>query len=370
MDCSRVIGKLSSYVDGVLEEHDLGIVEAHLAQCDGCRRELATLTALIQAAGRIDQAAPPPGLKRRILRSASELQQKEQACARVSSLLSSYIDGEVTPKEKRAVAAHLGDCESCKMQFEALETLVGAANSIDPTAPPVNLRARIAAATTEGIARRPFACLLREVASTGALRWAAGAAAAAFVALALISSFSETPRQVRQAARPHRPAASVAVTPAPAVPAPSRTVVRIQPAPPERLSSALIARHTARHTSRRTSKALALLPSVKASPARLAPKHPAKPVTSPAEEAKAGPEAPPVDTLARTEAAAVAAVPAPAPAAKPAPKKPGEPALARVATAGIFAEDAKEFVKRIKSEAAMRKGSGQTVVVQIVGSRF
>jgi anti-sigma factor RsiW len=41
-------------------------------------------------------------------------------CRKVNSLLSAYIDAELTGEEMRAVSAHLEDCPSCRLEQESL----------------------------------------------------------------------------------------------------------------------------------------------------------------------------------------------------------------------------------------------------------
>ena len=54
--------------------------------------------------------------------------------ARVRTLLSSYIDGEVSASEARRVAAHLSGCDECVAELESLRattTLLGRLPSLD-----------------------------------------------------------------------------------------------------------------------------------------------------------------------------------------------------------------------------------------------
>ncbi|NPV53824.1 MAG: hypothetical protein HPY71_09920 [Firmicutes bacterium] len=51
-------------------------------------------------------------------------------CERVSSLLSAYIDREVTADEERAIRLHLADCEECTREYESLKTAKSLAGSL------------------------------------------------------------------------------------------------------------------------------------------------------------------------------------------------------------------------------------------------
>lgn len=72
MDCSRVTERLSFYLDGVLDEHTLELVEAHLSICPHCRQELAFLKIMVEAAGEIESINPPAGLRTRIATAIRE----------------------------------------------------------------------------------------------------------------------------------------------------------------------------------------------------------------------------------------------------------------------------------------------------------
>ncbi|HHV62388.1 MAG TPA: hypothetical protein GXX51_07095 [Firmicutes bacterium] len=51
-------------------------------------------------------------------------------CEKVSSLLSAYIDREVTADEERVIRFHLADCEECAREYEALKTTKNLAGSL------------------------------------------------------------------------------------------------------------------------------------------------------------------------------------------------------------------------------------------------
>lgn len=96
MECSGVREKLSLYIDGMLDEQSLEMVEAHLAGCEECRNELAALREIIQAAGNIETVEPPKGLHGKILQAIAEEEQYTKQLAKIpgrwslSSWLGSY----------------------------------------------------------------------------------------------------------------------------------------------------------------------------------------------------------------------------------------------------------------------------------------
>jgi len=61
---------------------------------------------------------------------------------RVRERLSAWLDGELSPEERREVAAHLEVCEKCRRELAALERLDAALGNLDaPT--PARLTARV-----------------------------------------------------------------------------------------------------------------------------------------------------------------------------------------------------------------------------------
>ena len=62
-------------------------------------------------------------------------------CKRIGSLLTAYLDNEVTPEEREQIQAHLSTCLQCREEFESLvsvrenlrKTLVGLGTSARPS---------------------------------------------------------------------------------------------------------------------------------------------------------------------------------------------------------------------------------------------
>lgn len=60
-----------------------------------------------------------------------------------SEQLSSYLDGEVSTQESRAIAAHLAVCEDCRDRFDGMQNLVSGLWRLEREAPPANLASRV-----------------------------------------------------------------------------------------------------------------------------------------------------------------------------------------------------------------------------------
>lgn len=92
-------------------------------------------------------------------------------CEEAMPLLSAYLDGETTPEERAAIAAHLADCASCRAILEEYRKIDEAIASLEAT-PPASLRERV----MREIQKRP---------SHRRRTWAAVVAAAAVLAVAI-----------------------------------------------------------------------------------------------------------------------------------------------------------------------------------------
>ena len=48
---------------------------------------------------------------------------KEMNCKRVNRRLLAYLDGEVSPRERKRIQAHLSTCPSCRRELVAMATV-------------------------------------------------------------------------------------------------------------------------------------------------------------------------------------------------------------------------------------------------------
>ncbi|MCE5314524.1 MAG: zf-HC2 domain-containing protein [Armatimonadota bacterium] len=88
MGCSKIRKKLGFYLDKALDEQSLELVEAHLAECDACRRELAAMKTLVETAGQIEPVEPPATLHASILQAIENEKLSAEPLAKVSHQIS------------------------------------------------------------------------------------------------------------------------------------------------------------------------------------------------------------------------------------------------------------------------------------------
>lgn len=67
LTCRELVELVTDYLEGALPEHERARFDAHLAQCDGCRRHLAQMRAAISTLGRLRDDDLPPELRDRLL---------------------------------------------------------------------------------------------------------------------------------------------------------------------------------------------------------------------------------------------------------------------------------------------------------------
>jgi hypothetical protein len=144
-------------------------------------------------------------------------------CGRMREQLGFYIDAALGERDMGEVAEHLARCAECRAELAALTTMIEAARGIEEVEPPEDLRAAIAAATTQ---RHKTSVLyrLRAAFAPNGLRWAAGFAGAAVLLLAVVMS-----------SRPPQPSTpSVTRTQSPV-----RTQAQVAPSQPSPVTAAL-----------------------------------------------------------------------------------------------------------------------------------
>ena len=59
MDCAAILKRLSEYIDGTLDAQTRTAVENHIAVCENCKQELASLRAVVEELGVLDPVKPP-----------------------------------------------------------------------------------------------------------------------------------------------------------------------------------------------------------------------------------------------------------------------------------------------------------------------
>lgn len=79
-------------------------------------------------------------------------------CLKIEELLSSYLDGELSPPLREDVASHLAVCDSCREEYEALSEVVNTIKGLPEVAPPSNFSAlvmdKVAAAAVQAPVRK------------------------------------------------------------------------------------------------------------------------------------------------------------------------------------------------------------------------
>ncbi len=114
-------------------------------------------------------------------------------CGRIREQLGFYVDAALDEREMSVVAEHLAMCADCRAELAAVTALIEVTRGIEEVEPPEDLRAAIAAATTQ---RHKASMLhrLRAVFAPSAVRWAVGFAGAAVLLAAVV--ISSRPPQV------------------------------------------------------------------------------------------------------------------------------------------------------------------------------
>lgn len=64
-------------------------------------------------------------------------------CQKVQSLLSAYLDQELTAEERRIIRQHLFTCRACSLEYESLSLLKSSLGSLEPPAEPKDLLSKI-----------------------------------------------------------------------------------------------------------------------------------------------------------------------------------------------------------------------------------
>ena len=125
-------------------------------------------------------------------------------CKRTKSLFSSYLDGAVSGREMQAIAAHLKECASCRMEYAAWQRTQRLVSSLGPRPAPPDLAVRLQVAVSQASAQSSSQRLqglmvrLQNLAAAFMLPATAGVLSAIVVFGALIG-FMAMPTQVSAA---------------------------------------------------------------------------------------------------------------------------------------------------------------------------
>jgi anti-sigma factor RsiW len=365
MDCARVIEKLSAYVDGLLDEQTLELVEKHIGSCDECARELESMRTLVQTAREIERVSPPVELRKRILDAVKQSKQQLRYCKLAAEIMSAYIDGEADAQQESFLRTHISECRKCASELDSLRTLVKTAASIEPINPPRELRERISAAVnaqTHAVETRKTR--LPSFRFVPVLKLAGGVVAAGIMLFTITTIMPRSPEPTVRVVKK-----SAVKTPAVigAVPAPAAKPTVFDKV---KLAAGASVTTVRWRTYRRTTESEQSRVAVNQT--AFVPKLVHKPVIEPPSstedvESSTGTEM--VANEAASESIATAnAEPTPKPQVEP--ENPGKPARGEVTVAAAFAEDAEQWIKRMKEEAALRKGADRSCGISIFSARF
>ncbi len=289
-------------------------------------------------------------------------------CSRIEILLSEYIDGELSKSDLIDVENHLSVCTDCRAELAALRMLVSASCEIETAQPPADLRARIAAATTQKQRDRRWVAVRERLFSFRPLAWAGGAAFAVF-ALMLFVSFGRIDQPMKQVATHPEPAAPIAASPAPSQTVPeqvanadSESTVVSEPA-----QRTIVHRVAARKPAKR-STVVAFVPKTVVVPKL----EPARPVVAESKKADDLTEQTVVvdDTTTAQTVATLPATESTPEAVENTTKKPKSDNTRIASSPAISNDNAEEWIEEMKNQAAMQRRGRPSNVVSVINARF
>jgi anti-sigma factor RsiW len=144
LDCKVVLEKLSCYVDGVVDEATMEMIETHLTGCRECSAELAALEAVRASMLAATEVEMPIGLSFSIREAISrEAQTVSAECEQVVAMISEFVDGELDRAGVLMVQRHADSCESCAKELALTQNMVKAVGFVADVEPPIDLKSRI-----------------------------------------------------------------------------------------------------------------------------------------------------------------------------------------------------------------------------------
>jgi anti-sigma factor RsiW len=366
MDCARVIEKLSAYVDGLLDEQSLELVEKHIGLCDECARELESMRTLVRTAREIDLISPPVELRKRILDAVKKSKQQLRDCKLAAEIMSAYIDGEADAQQESFLRNHISKCKECASELDSLRTLVKTTASIEPINPPRELRERISAAiNAQPRSVKALKIRLPSFRFVPVLRLAGGMVAAGIMLFTITAIMPRSPKPVVRVVKKSafKTPAVIGTVPTPAV---KPTVFnKMKPAA---VASATTVRWRTYRRATESKQSRVVVNStafvLKPVPKRVI-EHPSSPEDV---ESSTGTEMIANEAASESIDATANAEPTPKPQIEP--ENPGKPVRGEVTVAAAFAEDAEQWIKRMKEEAALRKGADRSCGISIFSARF
>lgn len=287
-------------------------------------------------------------------------------CGRVWDQLGFYIDGAIDQRTVEQVEMHLAECSQCRAELASLRALIVAAQEVETLEPPPSLRASIAAATTgkrdEITPCVPVMVKLREMLTTRTLAWSGGLACAGLLVSALVRI---TPSVAPPAHRAHSPAPIAAAT------RPSVAAVEPIAVAPTVEARQIAQAVTRKHVSRTTHTLVAEYTPI-AKPKSIAS---AKPHSSRRPAIALGSQA--SEDAAVPDDTTVAQAVAPNDIQKPDPKMTDAasnqtriPLIKVASSPTLRKDDAEQWLKQMKTEAAMKRRDRGGAVLSVINAKF
>lgn len=285
------------------------------------------------------------------------------SCDDIVQKLGFYVDGALDARSLEEVETHIQGCADCQAELAALRLIISTAREIEEVEPPVDLRARIAAATTardvQAAGRVPLLTRLARAFAPPAVRWATGTVA--ITAAVLIALSLKPAPQILIKTAAHRPKPAVTVQQKTSPPPSARIATAPEPKPTPVVA---VRRH---HRSLRP-QVVATVKSAKA-PKKLLPDVivPAKPDKAPADVAN-NIEA---DTTSSTVTVSAKELQNAETVAAEVPVKTIDKASAKLASHPLTnQEQVQRWVEEAKTEAAMHRRDRGPAGLKLLSTRF
>jgi hypothetical protein len=149
VNCELFAKILADFQEGKLRFGEQSAAEAHLKECDSCRRLLAI------ARGKL--SVLPEEISRELALSIIE-HTSGSACPRVEECLCSYVDGELNSEVSQLVSSHLDSCPACRTIADKLRIMAEELPQMAEIEPAVEFAQKVLGATSRW---RPFRPSLR-----------------------------------------------------------------------------------------------------------------------------------------------------------------------------------------------------------------
>jgi hypothetical protein len=83
MNCENIKELLNAYIDNLLSEKEMGTVQAHIASCPSCKRELDELTKAVNLVRGLDRVVPPPWFSEQVIKNIKKEEKGQGVLSRL-----------------------------------------------------------------------------------------------------------------------------------------------------------------------------------------------------------------------------------------------------------------------------------------------